>query len=195
MHIKRIKGSNLFSYDKFDIKLNNFNILIGPNASGKSNFIEILNLIKDIVKYGLENAINNRDIRFLRNINKELNNKICLQFEIGCNITIVIFSHKKEREILGFRLCDFSYILELEIIDKDFNSNWKINNESLYISLDLLDIKNLNKETFDINKIDKDKIMNIKLNVIKSENNEYIINYDNFKKIPANFIKEGSIIK
>jgi AAA15 family ATPase/GTPase len=39
MTIKRIKVSNFKSFKNLDVELGKFNILIGANACGKSNFI------------------------------------------------------------------------------------------------------------------------------------------------------------
>ena len=40
MAIKRIKVSNFKSFDAVDLELSKFNMVIGANASGKSNFIQ-----------------------------------------------------------------------------------------------------------------------------------------------------------
>ena len=46
--IKHIKASNLLSFgpDGLDLELRNLNVLIGANGSGKSNFLELLDLIR-----------------------------------------------------------------------------------------------------------------------------------------------------
>jgi predicted ATPase len=57
MPIRRITLSNFKSFDRIDVELANLNILIGANASGKSSFIQILKFIKDMVAFGLDNAV------------------------------------------------------------------------------------------------------------------------------------------
>jgi predicted ATPase len=57
MGLTRVKFSNFRSFDEADIKLNPLNILIGANASGKSNFIQFFKFLKDVTNYGLENAV------------------------------------------------------------------------------------------------------------------------------------------
>jgi predicted ATPase len=70
MLIKKIKISNFKSFKDREIELGNFNVLIGANASGKSNFIQIFKFLRDIVKDGLENAISLQGSpEFLMNIN------------------------------------------------------------------------------------------------------------------------------
>jgi len=57
MALRRIKVSNFKSFDKFDLELGNFNVLIGANASGKSNFTQLFRFLRDIKNHGLDNAI------------------------------------------------------------------------------------------------------------------------------------------
>jgi predicted ATPase len=70
MAITSLKVSNFKNINKLDIKLNPFNILLGPNASGKSNVISIFKFLRDMACLGLENAISMQGgIEYLRNIN------------------------------------------------------------------------------------------------------------------------------
>lgn len=57
MFFESVSVSNFKSFDEIDIKLDKFDILIGPNASGKSNFINIFRFLRDISRHGLDNAI------------------------------------------------------------------------------------------------------------------------------------------
>src|SRR5208283_2138297 len=57
MAIKTIRVKNFKSFKDVEIQLGNFNVLIGANASGKSNFIHIIEFLRDIQRHGLENAI------------------------------------------------------------------------------------------------------------------------------------------
>lgn len=57
MAIKRIRVSNFKSFDTLDLELGNLNVLIGANASGKSNFLQIFKFLRDITQHGLKNAI------------------------------------------------------------------------------------------------------------------------------------------
>jgi len=70
MAIKKIKITNFKSFNDLEIALGNFNILIGVNASGKSNFIQLFKFLKDIADNGLENAISMQGgVEYLRNVN------------------------------------------------------------------------------------------------------------------------------
>lgn len=57
MTIKNLSFSNFKSFSQLDIALDQLNVLIGANASGKSNFIEVFRFVSDIAQYGLQNAV------------------------------------------------------------------------------------------------------------------------------------------
>jgi predicted ATPase len=68
MPIRAISASNFRSFRRLEIEPDSFNIVIGSNASGKSNFIQIFKFLRDIAKYGLDNAISLQGgVEFLRN--------------------------------------------------------------------------------------------------------------------------------
>ncbi len=48
MAIKKIHIENIKSFKKVDVELGDFNVLIGANASGKSNFVKVLELLYKI---------------------------------------------------------------------------------------------------------------------------------------------------
>ncbi|MGC8765102.1 MAG: AAA family ATPase [Brevinematia bacterium] len=47
--IRRIQVLHYRALKYIDVKLSNFQILVGPNASGKSTFFDVVNLIRDIL--------------------------------------------------------------------------------------------------------------------------------------------------
>ena len=70
MAIKKIRVRNFKSFKDLEVELGNLNILIGANASGKSNFVEIFRFLRDIISSGLENAISMQGgVEYLRNVN------------------------------------------------------------------------------------------------------------------------------
>lgn len=69
MKITKIEISNFKSFDNLSIHLNDFNLLVGANASGKSNLVQAFQFLRDIMNHGLENAISLQGgIEYLRNI-------------------------------------------------------------------------------------------------------------------------------
>jgi predicted ATPase len=57
MSIKRIKACNFKSFDELDVELRPFNLVVGANAAGKSNFLEIFRFWRDLTMEGLQNAV------------------------------------------------------------------------------------------------------------------------------------------
>lgn len=67
--IERLKLTNFKSFKCVDVELGDFNVLIGPNAAGKSNFVDAFRLLRDIANHDLENAISLQGgIEYLQNI-------------------------------------------------------------------------------------------------------------------------------
>ena len=57
MRISKIHVKNFKTFKDEIIEFDNLNILIGANASGKSNTISLFRFINNIIEYGIENAI------------------------------------------------------------------------------------------------------------------------------------------
>jgi predicted ATPase len=72
MAITNIKVSNFKSFKDLDLNLGRFNVVIGANASGKSNFVEVFRFLKTIEQNDLEDAISLRGGRDSI-LNKKLN--------------------------------------------------------------------------------------------------------------------------
>ncbi|MDI6767777.1 MAG: AAA family ATPase [Bacteroidota bacterium] len=88
MSIKRVKVNNFKSFKELDVELGNFNVLIGANASGKSNFVQIFEFLRDIANSGLDNAVSMQGgIDYLRNINvgssKDFSLQVVSDLEFG----------------------------------------------------------------------------------------------------------------
>ncbi len=114
MYFKRIKASNFKSFKEMDISLDKFNTIIGPNASGKSNFIGIIRFLKDIFTHGLENAVSlHGGIKSIKNI--ALNQKdIKLEIGLGVDEAIKIISFEKNDQKYGLRVKDSDYSFTIE---------------------------------------------------------------------------------
>lgn len=69
MKIAKIEISNFKSFDDLSICLDDFNLLVGTNASGKSNFVQAFQFLRDIVDHDLEDAISRQGgAEYLQNI-------------------------------------------------------------------------------------------------------------------------------
>jgi predicted ATPase len=119
MAIKKIKISNFKSFKDLEVELGKFNVLIGPNASGKSNFIEVFKFLRDIANHGLENAISIQGgIEYLRNINigssENLSLEVVLDREFGFAI------RTKEKGFIGIKTYETIYKFALKFIEQGF---------------------------------------------------------------------------
>lgn len=69
MSIRKVSVQNFRSFDSLEVELGDFNVLIGSNASGKSNFVQIFKFLRDMVTYDLENAISMQGgVEYFRNL-------------------------------------------------------------------------------------------------------------------------------
>ena len=70
MSMKSIEVRNFKSFKDLKINLGKFNVLIGANASGKSNFVQIFGFLSDIANHGLDNAVSLQGgTEYLQNMN------------------------------------------------------------------------------------------------------------------------------
>jgi len=67
--IKSLHVRNFKSFARLDVSFGDFNVLVGANASGKSNFLQLFRFVKDIAQYDLDNAISLQGgVKYLRNL-------------------------------------------------------------------------------------------------------------------------------
>lgn len=57
MKIKTIEVRNFKSFKEEKLDIQDFTILVGANASGKSNTISLFRFISNIILYGIDDAI------------------------------------------------------------------------------------------------------------------------------------------
>lgn len=182
MKIKKIKAENFKSYKKTDIDLNNLNFIIGGNASGKSNYINILKFFNDIIYYGLEDAILLQGgIKYLFNSNSRKNSSILLYFEIDLKAEeksiFEIFPSEKNLYLPNL----LKYTIKIKPNEK--GEGYKVSNEKIEIKFEQL-------------KEDKDKVYSVDdfiLNVNKDSNGKIIDNINkknnNAEFLPLHYIE------
>lgn len=63
--IKRIQVKNYRSLKYLDQELDAFHVLVGPNASGKTTFMDVVSFLSDVVNAGVDEAITKRSSNFI----------------------------------------------------------------------------------------------------------------------------------
>ncbi len=123
MLFKRLKVSNFKSFKSLDIELAPFNVLVGANASGKSNFVQIFRFLRDIREAGLRNAISMQGgVEYLRNLQIGSTTELSVEFstEPFSEDGLAAISPKilRRRPEARLRLIDTSYRLTIQFTSK-----------------------------------------------------------------------------
>jgi len=177
--IKRIIVKNFKSFNKLDLKLNNLNVLIGANASGKSNFIEIFKFLHDLKKNGLENAISMQGgVDYFRNIRigkkEEFSIKIVFHGNEKIPVTIIGKNKLYIDEItyefsLNFnsrkgKLSELGYNIAKDQLNISYIEKFGKENYKKIGSIKLKNLKRgLSKSSKEFNDSTIDKILNVKM--------------------------------
>jgi|Deesub1362B_J571_1020462.scaffolds.fasta_scaffold00998_11 predicted ATPase len=83
--LRRLKVKNYKSLKSFDVAFGDFNVLIGENASGKSNILDCLKFLSEAVEGNLGSAVNRRGgyNKIVFGGNKDYSIEITVEFEEG----------------------------------------------------------------------------------------------------------------
>ncbi len=141
MAITKLTVENFKSFDKLEVELRPFNIVVGSNASGKSNFLDVFRFLRDIEATSLENAIGIRGGgEILRNFNLDYNQvlRICVEtddfrrhlvrlrpggvgiFGMERNRTIYDLSIKFDESDAGFEVLTDKITEQFRLLELDF---------------------------------------------------------------------------
>lgn len=109
--IRHLQVLHYRAFKYIDVNLSNFHILIGPNASGKSTFLDAINLIKDILDDSPRMAVEKRASRFDELLWRQQGDKfeIAIELEIPENVRKML-----KREDFSFARYEVS--LQLDIV-------------------------------------------------------------------------------
>ena len=158
MQIKNIKVSNFKSFEEVNVDLGRFNVLIGANASGKSNFINILQFLKDIAENGLDNAISMQGMDYIQNINIGASKNLSVELHIESKDEPVKFGTEKDKRIIGTEAYEFMYKFSIEFYKR--KSGYKrIAEESLEANCNFVELEKKNGKIKEKEKIGEGKII------------------------------------
>lgn len=153
MKISNIEIKNFKSFNDISVNLNDFNVIVGQSASGKSNFIEAFMLLKDIAE-DFDNGISNHGGVLFKNINCKNDDPTCIKATIGdgnpfINVpNQIIKDNKKLNTIVSYtsieyELCINFNPIEIENITENVKLNFNINgDDSKLLSQNTLHLKN-----------------------------------------------------
>lgn len=179
MFIKKIEIKNFKNFDKLETDFNKLNVIVGANASGKSNFIQSLKFIRDIYNFGIEDAIQLQGgIDFLRNIKLPKTEKILINIKFKSNY-IKKIQKEPENKTLDYRI---------DTIDYTISINQKINTNELQIKEKILYTASLKKNRQNAST----RIRLIKFELINKNGKLFQNNFDDGIKID---IEAKEIIK
>lgn len=109
MGITSIKATNFRSFRQLDIKLEQLNIVIGANASGKSNLVQLLGFLRDIANFGLDNAISMQGgSEFVRNLSSDRSAPVMIEIQASEPKRLYL-GEQPSGETLEFRGADLQY--------------------------------------------------------------------------------------
>ncbi|RZN35298.1 MAG: ATPase [Methanosarcinales archaeon] len=159
MWINRIKVSNFKSFGDLDIELGRFNVLIGANASGKSNFLTILRFLKDIVESGLDNAISMQGgVDCIRNINIGASENLSVELHIDSRDTPFKFGDMKVKDkmIIDALANGFVYRFGIEFPPTEERIAYRVIEERLVVNCDFVGLKSDGEDVMEKRKIQGD---------------------------------------
>lgn len=184
MAIKKIKIANFKSFKNLEVELGNFNVVIGANAAGKSNFMQIFKFLKDIIQYGLDNAISLQgDIAYLRNIIIGPSENLLLEVSSD-SVYRRVLSRKKDIGPIGMKVDKTLYNFILKFNKR--GSGYEIAGERLEQKFDLVKLDMQQKKIEEKETVGKGEI------VISRVNDK--INIETLKLPQELSIKEDDII-
>ncbi len=113
MKITKIEISNFKSFDNQSIHLNDFNLLVGTNASGKSNLVQAFQFLRDIVNHGLENAISLQGgVEYLQNIKITQSQPLSFRVVMQGESKGFWIGHRRESPSFKIRKIDYEFSLK-----------------------------------------------------------------------------------
>ena len=137
--LKKIKVKNFKSFRESELIFNEFNVIIGSNASGKSNFIQIFTFLKHIKEHGLENAISLQGgVENLTNITIGTSKALSIEISFDVNSRYAgrdIIRHRKPFEG-SVKTIDYKFSIKFESSKK-----YKIIEDCITFHIDITDKK------------------------------------------------------
>lgn len=170
MLCEKLYVKNFKTFREIDIDLQKFNVIIGSNAAGKSNFVEIFRFFRDIANHGLDNAISLQGgVDYLRNVqigNSE-NFKLRMVFSFEESLQLLL----KNPKPLALEIASIEYQLELRFAKR--GKGYSITNDRLEIQYKCYELKRDNKKRI---RTSEEEIDEITVSIIKNDRSKPKLN-------------------
>lgn len=142
MFLQELEVRNFKCFESLHVNLDNFNVLIGANASGKSNFIRILKFLRNIVQYNLQDAISMEGgVEYLRNINIGNRENLYIRLKYNPN-TAFVREMENGLGLIGIRMPEAVYEFELSFYKR--GKGFRISKDQLVIFYKFMSLKKNN---------------------------------------------------
>lgn len=137
MNISKIEIKNFKSFEDISVDLNNFNIIVGASASGKSNFIEAFRFLNDI-SHDFENGINKHGRHFFQNLNLKSNTPSCIKVVYSNGESFLTRIDEDTNNIINYNSIEYELCINFkdtafkditETVKFNFTINDKTDNE------------------------------------------------------------------
>lgn len=139
MAIKSIRVSNFKSFRELEVELGPFTVLIGANASGKSNFVQVFRFVRDIANDGLRNAVSMQGgVEYLRNIKIGSSKDLELRAVSDEKYKITVASLARQ-VLVGVRANEVTY--EFAISFSENGSTFEVGQDKLTLKCQFVELK------------------------------------------------------
>lgn len=118
MRIEELKARQFKTFRELNLKLDPYNVIIGINAAGKSNLIDIFRFLHDIATRGIRDAISLQGgIGCLRNLCIASEEPLCIEMKVDCGSKPLKFPLCiEEARYMEISVRSWSYYLKIPVI-------------------------------------------------------------------------------
>src|SRR5512136_1661360 len=158
MPIQRIHVENYKSFSEIDIELSRFQVVIGSNAAGKSNFISIFRFLRDITKNGIVNAIAMQGgAEYLQNTNIGTSRDLVIRVDYLPEQKVEILEQEcRDTPLLAIQSCQSTY--EFAIRFDSAGDDFSITRDRLSIGCEVMSCNSNGKRMSTNEKIGRGEI-------------------------------------
>ena len=115
MRVNRIAATNFRSFADLDVRLGDLTVLIGANAAGKSNFVELFRFLRNIARHGLEDAVSMQGgAGYLTNLQIGPDQPVTVHITCDRGVRLAI---KKGDQFIGAEVQKFAYQFVIAFAD------------------------------------------------------------------------------